>query len=223
MFCRAPGCGRAPRRSTTTRGPLRSGEQLVRSAIGQSLEVLGVPRSLHLDLRGDALDLAEIVGRQLDGGCSEVLVEAFQPPSARDRDDPGLLSEQPGERDLAWRGFFRSPIVAGRSTRARFALRVCGVKRGMVARMSELVNVVVSSIFPVRNPLPRGLNATKPMPSSSRAGPRRRRFVAGRRQRIGPAAIDRRPRCRPGGRRRCPARLPKICNRNGPPCPVPAA
>src|SRR6266404_1703308 len=37
-------------------------------------------------------------------------------------------------------------------------------------RKSELSNVVVSSIFPVRKPLPRGLNGTKPMPSSSRVG-----------------------------------------------------
>ena len=33
-----------------------------------------------------------------------------------------------------------------------------------------LSNVVFSSIFPVRKPLPSGLNGTKPMPSSSSAG-----------------------------------------------------
>src|SRR6266550_8577897 len=37
-------------------------------------------------------------------------------------------------------------------------------------RKSELTNVVFSSIVPVRNPLPRGLNGTNPMPSSSRVG-----------------------------------------------------
>ena len=37
-------------------------------------------------------------------------------------------------------------------------------------RKSELSNVVLSSIFPVRKPLPSGLNGTKPMPSSSRVG-----------------------------------------------------
>src|SRR2546425_2368271 len=37
-------------------------------------------------------------------------------------------------------------------------------------RKSELTNVVVSSIVPVRKPLPRGLNGTNPMPSSSRVG-----------------------------------------------------
>src|SRR2546425_6551313 len=37
-------------------------------------------------------------------------------------------------------------------------------------RKSELSNVVFSSILPVRNPFPSGLNGTNPMPSSSSAG-----------------------------------------------------
>src|SRR6266566_6244496 len=37
-------------------------------------------------------------------------------------------------------------------------------------RKSELSKVVFSSIFPVRKPLPSGLNGTKPMPSSSSVG-----------------------------------------------------
>src|SRR4029078_11681562 len=44
------------------------------------------------------------------------------------------------------------------------------VKRGTVLRKSPLSNVVVSSIFPVRKPLPSGLNGTKPIPSSSSVG-----------------------------------------------------
>jgi hypothetical protein len=58
-----------------------------------------------------------------------------------------------------WAGvaFFRSAIAPIRSTRALLALRASGVKRGRVLRKSELSSVVLSSIFPVRNPLPRGL------------------------------------------------------------------
>ena len=37
-------------------------------------------------------------------------------------------------------------------------------------RKSELSNVVLSSIFPVRKPLPSGLKGTKPIPSSSSVG-----------------------------------------------------
>ena len=44
------------------------------------------------------------------------------------------------------------------------------MKRGTVLRKSVLSNVVLSSILPVRKPLPSGLNGTKPMPSSSRVG-----------------------------------------------------
>src|SRR2546428_6293498 len=40
----------------------------------------------------------------------------------------------------------------------------------MVLRMSVLSNAVFSLIFPVRKPFPRGLYATKPMPSSSSVG-----------------------------------------------------
>src|SRR4030095_8221795 len=59
------------------------------SAVDQSLEVLGVAGSLHLDLGGSALDLGEVVGGQLDGGCSEVLVQALHSAGAGDRHDPG--------------------------------------------------------------------------------------------------------------------------------------
>src|SRR4029450_9368219 len=55
----------------------------------QPLGVLGVAGSLHLDLGGSALDLGEVVGGQLDGGCSEVLVQALHSAGARGRHAPG--------------------------------------------------------------------------------------------------------------------------------------
>ena len=55
-------------------------------------------------------------------------------------------------------------MLPSRSTSAWFAFRASGAKRGTVLRKSVLSNVVVSSIFPVRKPLPSGLNGTKPMP-----------------------------------------------------------
>ena len=45
-------------------------------------------------------------------------------------------------------------ISPSRSTRAWFAFRASGVKRGTVLRKSELSSSVFSSIFPVRKPLP---------------------------------------------------------------------
>ncbi len=63
--------------------------------------------------------------------------------------------------------FLLSAIFPSKSINAWFALRASGVKRGIVLRMSTFSNFVFSSIFPVRNPLPRGLNGTKPILSSS--------------------------------------------------------
>src|SRR5580765_4734922 len=64
----------------------------------------------------------------------------------------------------------RSAPVLIKSTRAAFALRASAEKRGTLLRKSDGSNFVCSSIFPVRNPAPSGLNGTKPMPSSSSSG-----------------------------------------------------
>ena len=52
---------------------------------------------------------------------------------------------------------FRAPICSSNSTTGRFALRASGVKRGRLVRLSLPPNAVVSSILPVRKPLPSGL------------------------------------------------------------------
>ena len=135
------------------------------------LELLRVPGALHVDLRCSFVDGAEVVLRELDVNGAEVLLEAVQLGRPRDRHDPGLLREQPRERDLRGRRVLPRPAMSPRrSTSAWFALRASGEKRGTMLRKSFLSNVVFSSIFPVRNPLPSGLNGTKPMPSSSSAG-----------------------------------------------------
>ena len=71
-----------------------------------------------------------------------------------------------------WAGVacFCAAISPSRSTRAWFAFRASGVKRGTMLRKSVLSNVVFSSIVPVRKPLPSGLKGTKPIPSSSSVG-----------------------------------------------------
>ena len=45
-----------------------------------------------------------------------------------------------------------------------------GENLGTVLRKSVLSNFVSAGIFPVRKPLPSGLNGTKPIPSSSNVG-----------------------------------------------------
>src|SRR3954465_764262 len=65
---------------------------------------------------------------------------------------------------------FLLATLASKSTRAWFALRASGAKRGTLLRKSDRVNSVFSSIFPVRKPLPSGLKGTNAIPSSSRVG-----------------------------------------------------
>ncbi len=71
-----------------------------RSATDQFLQVFGVPSPVHRDLGGSALDLTEIVGRQLDCHCAKVLLQALQLSGAGDGHNPRLLRQQPRQRDL---------------------------------------------------------------------------------------------------------------------------
>src|SRR5882762_6805246 len=63
----------------------------------------GSPGALHLDFRCLRIDLAELLAREFDFCCAQVLFQAMHLPRAGDRDDPGLLREQPSERDLRTR------------------------------------------------------------------------------------------------------------------------
>src|SRR6185312_7612073 len=62
--------------------------------------------------RGSLVDLAKIIRGKLDRYSPDVLVQPFQPPCARDRNDPGLLCEQPSERDLGRRRLLPSRYLA---------------------------------------------------------------------------------------------------------------
>ena len=52
------------------------------------------------DLGRGLVDLAQVVGRELELRRAEVLLQAVRLGRAGDRDDPGLLGEEPGEGDL---------------------------------------------------------------------------------------------------------------------------
>ena len=66
--------------------------------------------------------------------------------------------------------FFCSANWVTISTSTWLALRFSSLKRRTVLRKSVLSNFVSAVIAPVRNPFPRGLNGTNPIPSSSRVG-----------------------------------------------------
>src|ERR1035441_4653640 len=98
-------------RYVSQHGPQFPSHPYTRSAADQLLKVFGVPGTLCRDLRGSALDLAKIAGRELEVDGSDILVETLELPGAGNRDDPQLLGEQPGERDPGGRRLlpFRHP------------------------------------------------------------------------------------------------------------------
>ena len=82
------GCGRA--------GPLPTSWL----AVDQALHLLGVALALHLDAGGSVVGLGDLLCAQDQVRGGQVLVQPLEPSGAGDRDDPRLLGEQPGERDL---------------------------------------------------------------------------------------------------------------------------
>src|SRR6185312_758772 len=76
---------------------------MARSTVDHSLRAFRVPSPLHRDLGRGAFDIAEIALGELDGNRRDILLQTMQLRGAGDRHDPGLLCEEPGERDLGGR------------------------------------------------------------------------------------------------------------------------
>jgi len=122
------------------------------SPIRHSFQFFRVPGALHSDLcRGD-IELPEIIRNELDGNRSDVLFKALQFRGAGNRDDPGFLCKEPGERELSGCRILLRGECSIRSTRARFALRASGEKRGKLPRVSSGSNCVFSVIVPSEEP-----------------------------------------------------------------------
>ena len=66
-------------------------------------QVLGIARTVDLDLRCRAINLAQIVGAELNPRRAEILLESMALGGSRNRRDPGFLREQSGQRDLGRR------------------------------------------------------------------------------------------------------------------------
>lgn len=140
------------------------------SAADPGLKVRRISIALHRHLGEGTFDVAQIVRRQFDAGRADILLEALELRGSGNRNDPRFLGKQPGERDLGRRGVLPGGDFAEQIDQGLVALRASGVKRGTMLRKSLLSNFVFSLMAPVRNPLPSGLNGTKPIPSSSSAG-----------------------------------------------------
>src|ERR1039458_1045491 len=71
------------------------------STSDQFLKVFRIARALQRDLVGGGVDFTEVVWCEFDGNCSEVFEQARQLRCARNGNNPWLLRQQPGERDLS--------------------------------------------------------------------------------------------------------------------------
>src|SRR5690349_14397353 len=58
------------------------------------------------DFGNGVVDLPQIAFGEIDMDRADVLLQALDLAAARNRNNPRLLSEQPGERDLCWRRLF---------------------------------------------------------------------------------------------------------------------
>ena len=88
---------------------------------------LGVAIPLHGDFRNGVLDVPAIVGRELDRRRADVLFEAVELGGAGDRDDPWLLRQQPGERDLRGRHALLAPDLFQETDHG--LVRLAGLRR----------------------------------------------------------------------------------------------
>jgi hypothetical protein len=121
--------------------------------------VFGIAITLYLDLRSGFVNLAEIVGCELNGHRADVLFEAME-----------LLGKQPGERDLGGCSVLLFTDGGEKIDDSLVGLPGFGCKARQRIAEIALLSSVLSSILPVRNPFPRGLYGTMPIPSSSRVG-----------------------------------------------------
>src|SRR5271166_2855625 len=72
------------------------------------LLVSGSPGPLHVESCSGGIDLAHVLRSELDRRRGEVFVQPLHPARAGDRHDPGLLSQEPSDRDLSRRRIFLS-------------------------------------------------------------------------------------------------------------------
>src|SRR5271165_2674314 len=77
-------------------------------SVDESLHGLRVAGALHRDGGRGGLDLVQVGGGEFEVGGGEVLLKPGELAGAGDRDDPRLLREEPGQRDLG-RGGIQPP------------------------------------------------------------------------------------------------------------------
>ena len=89
--------------------------------------MFGIAIAVHGDAREGLCNIAKLVGGERQGGGREVFLQAVKLGRAGDRHNPGLLREQPAERDLRKRHPLAGGDLVRRSISAWFAWRAWAV------------------------------------------------------------------------------------------------
>src|SRR4029453_15047509 len=89
--------------------------------------MLRIPSAVHFDPCSRAVDVAQIVRRQLNLRRTEVLLESIALRCSWNRHDPGLLRQQPGQCDLCRCGLlpFCERLQPLDESEIRFAIVLC--------------------------------------------------------------------------------------------------
>ena len=130
----------------------------------------GITIALHFDLCQRGANFSQIRIAKTDFCRADVLFEPVQFGSAGDRHYPGLLGQEPRQRDLGARHAFAVADFAHHVDNALIGLaRLLREARQRIAEVAFIeMRLVIDRTR--QEPLPSGANGTKPIPSSWSAG-----------------------------------------------------
>ena len=130
----------------------------------------GIPDTEHSDFRNCVADFVQLAGSEFQRRRCQVLFQAMEFRSTRDGNNPWLLCEQPGERNLC-RRLRACRLRSDRAHRPAPGCLLCLLReaRHDVTEIGA-VESCVQVYRPVRKPLPNRLMGTKPIPRSSSVG-----------------------------------------------------
>src|SRR5664279_358323 len=118
-----------------------------------AVQVLRIAGPLHRDLLCRTVDLTQVLGRQLERGGPDVLLEALPLGRARNRHYPRLLRQEPGQRQLSARH-----VLAGRDDCQHIhqsAIGLAGLRREArndVAKVGTVKNRVLIDLAGEKSP-----------------------------------------------------------------------
>ena len=125
--------------------------------VAHLLDVIRIAIAVNFHGRGGGFDVAKIAGGKFESGRADVFFQAVQFRGAGDGNDPRLLREQPRERDLRRRRFFPLRDLVKQIDQCLVGLAIFRREAGQRVAEVAAAKPVLSSILPVRKPLPSGL------------------------------------------------------------------